>query len=84
MKATVAYEADLLPVSTYTPVQAVMSEKTSHIRAIDHSISGRRPTRPGRNANATELAKLNMALVAVIRVVWISLVMPADLSMLLR
>lgn len=84
MKATVAYDADWLPVSTNTPVQIVMSAKTSQMSPMDHRRRGLRPSRPGRKAKASAQAKLNIWLVAVIRVVSTSAVIPADLSMLLR
>ena len=72
--------ADLLLVSTYTPVVIVMMVKTNHIRAMEVSSRGRLPTRLGRNAKANEQAKLNIWDVAVIRVVSIVLVIPALLS----
>lgn len=58
----------------------VISVKTTHIKAILHSNSGLRPTLSGRNAKATLHAKLNIWLVAVIRVCCSSVLMPAELS----
>jgi hypothetical protein len=50
------------------PVKIVMRVKTSHMRPIDQSKRGRRPTRAGRKANPTEQAKENIAEVAVMSV----------------
>ncbi len=41
---------------------------TYHISPMDHNKSGRRPTRAGRNANATEQANENICDVAVMSV----------------
>lgn len=46
-----------------------------------HNNNGLRPTRSGKKANATLHAKLNIWLVAVIRVCWSSVVIPAEFSM---
>lgn len=63
------------------PVQIVISVNTTHINAMLHSNNGLRPTRSGKKANATLQAKLNIWLVAVIRVCWSSVVTPAEVSM---
>jgi len=68
MKATDAYEEGIEPFSTKTPVVIVINVKTNHINAMLLSINGLLPTLAGRKANATEQPKLNMELVAVIKV----------------
>lgn len=55
----------------------VISVNTNHINAMLVSSSGLLPTLAGKNAKATEQAKLNMELVAVIKVWSNSVVMPA-------
>lgn len=62
------------------PVVIMISENTSHIKAIEMSISDRRPYLDGRNAKASEQAKENIALVAVMSVVSSCEVTPEDFN----
>ena len=77
MNATEAYDAELDLVLIKTPVVIVINRNTENIRAIDRSISGRRPYIAGRKAKPTEQARENICEVALMSVVLTCSVIPA-------